>query len=121
MPQFPELPTIAESGLPGYQAVSWFGLFAPVGTPASIVRNMNADVQRILADPTFQEKFLTPNFFEPIVGSEHGRHADLQAMGYSRSVTAVDAVGNPSFARPLRRRPKLLHFSDGHRVVCLIY
>jgi tripartite-type tricarboxylate transporter receptor subunit TctC len=69
VPQFPELPTIAESGLPGYQAVSWFGLFAPVGTPASIVRNMNADVQRILADPTFQEKFLTPNFFEPIVGS----------------------------------------------------
>lgn len=69
VPQFPELPTIAESGLPGYQAVSWFGLFAPVGTPASIVRNMNADVQRILSDPTFQEKFLTPNFFEPIVGS----------------------------------------------------
>jgi tripartite-type tricarboxylate transporter receptor subunit TctC len=69
MPQFPELPTIAESGLPGYQAVSWFGLFAPAGTPADIVRTVNADVQRILSDPTFQEKFLTPNFFEPILGS----------------------------------------------------
>src|SRR6478609_630990 len=42
------------------------------------------------------------------IWSEYGRHADLQAMGYSRSVTAVDAVGNPSFARPLRRRRKLL-------------
>ena len=69
VPQFPELPTIAESGLPGYQAVSWFGLFAPAGTPADIVRTVNADVQRILSDPTFREKFLTPNFFEPILGS----------------------------------------------------
>ena len=68
VPQFPELPTIAESGLPGYQAVSWFGLFAPAGTPAEIVRNINADVQRILSDPTFEEKFLTPSFFEPILG-----------------------------------------------------
>ena len=68
VPQFPELPTIAESGLPGYQAVSWFGLFAPAGTPAEIVRNINADVQRILSDPMFEEKFLTPSFFEPILG-----------------------------------------------------
>ena len=77
--QFPELPTIAESGLPGYQAVAWFGLFAPAGTPAEIVRNINADVQRILSDPTFEEKFLTPSFFEPILGS-----ADAFA-GYVRS------------------------------------
>ena len=69
VPQFPELPTIAESGLPGYQAVSWFGLFAPAGTPPNILRKINADVQHILVDTTFQEKFLTPTFFEPILGS----------------------------------------------------
>jgi tripartite-type tricarboxylate transporter receptor subunit TctC len=69
VPQFPELATIAESGLPGYQAVSWFGLFAPAGTPPDIVRKINADVQRILTDASFQEKFLTPSFFEPILGS----------------------------------------------------
>jgi tripartite-type tricarboxylate transporter receptor subunit TctC len=69
VPQFPELPTIAENGLPGYQAVSWFGLFAPAGTPPDIVRKINADVQRILTDASFQEKFLTPSFFEPILGS----------------------------------------------------
>jgi tripartite-type tricarboxylate transporter receptor subunit TctC len=45
VPQFPDLPTIAESGLPGYEAVSWFGLFAPAGTPPDIVRKINADVQ----------------------------------------------------------------------------
>jgi tripartite-type tricarboxylate transporter receptor subunit TctC len=68
VPQFPELPTIAESGLPGYEAVSWFGLFAPTGTPADIIRKINVDVQRILSDPSFQERFLTPSFFEPILG-----------------------------------------------------
>jgi tripartite-type tricarboxylate transporter receptor subunit TctC len=82
VPQFPELPTIAESGLPGYQALSWFGLFAPAGTPADIVRTINADVQRILSDPTFQERFLTPNFFQPIPGS-----ADAFA-GYLRAEQA---------------------------------
>ena len=47
---FPELPTIAESGLPGYEAVTWFGLFAPAGTPRDIVNKVNADVQKVLAD-----------------------------------------------------------------------
>jgi tripartite-type tricarboxylate transporter receptor subunit TctC len=65
----PELPTIAESGLPGYQAVSWFGLFAPHGTPREIVHKINADVQRILTDASFQERFLIPNFYQAILGS----------------------------------------------------
>src|SRR5215475_3593344 len=62
-------PVHYRAGSPGYQAVSWFGLFAPAGTPADIVRKINADVQHVLGDPTFQEKFLTPNFFAPILGS----------------------------------------------------
>ena len=66
---FPELPTIAESGLPGYEAVSWFGLFAPTATPREVVNKVNADVQRVLADPDFREKFLAPNYFEPVGGS----------------------------------------------------
>jgi tripartite-type tricarboxylate transporter receptor subunit TctC len=66
---FPELPTIAESGLPGYEAVTWFGLFAPAGTPRDIVNKVNADVQKVLADPEFREKFLAPTYFEPVTGS----------------------------------------------------
>src|SRR5438105_10745571 len=66
---FPELPTVAESGLPGYEAVSWFGLFAPAGTPHEVVAKINADVQRVLADHDFREKFLAPNYFEPVTGS----------------------------------------------------
>jgi tripartite-type tricarboxylate transporter receptor subunit TctC len=66
--QLPDLPTIAES-LPGFTAVVWFGLFAPTGTPREIVTKINNAVQRILADPGFRDKFLTPNFYEPVSGS----------------------------------------------------
>jgi tripartite-type tricarboxylate transporter receptor subunit TctC len=67
--QFPEIPTVAESGLPGFEAVSWFGLFAPAATPREIVGRINADVRRAFADAEFREKFLVPNMFEPMVGA----------------------------------------------------
>jgi tripartite-type tricarboxylate transporter receptor subunit TctC len=68
-PAFPDLPTISESGVPGYEAAAWFGLFARAGTPPETVRKINADVQRVLQDPDFQDKFLRPNYVEPILGS----------------------------------------------------
>lgn len=67
--QFPALPTIAESGVPGFSAASWFGLFAPAGTPQEIVLKLNTEAHRILNDTTFRERFLGPNFIEPIAGS----------------------------------------------------
>jgi tripartite-type tricarboxylate transporter receptor subunit TctC len=67
--QFPEIPTVAESGLPGCEAVSWFGLFAPGGTPREIVDRINAEVRRVFADAEFREKFLAPNMFEPMVST----------------------------------------------------
>ncbi len=50
-PGAPELPTIAESGLPGFEAAAWDGLFVPARTPAAIVARLNAAVQQALADP----------------------------------------------------------------------
>ena len=47
----PQLPTIAESGVPGFSVNNWIGLFAPAGTPGDIVRKMNAEVQRIMRLP----------------------------------------------------------------------
>jgi len=46
-----EVPTIAESGLPGFEAAAWDGLFVPAGTPAAVVTRLNAAVQQALADP----------------------------------------------------------------------
>ena len=50
-PAAPEIPTIAEQGLPGFEAVSWFALFAPAGTPRPIVDKLQGEVKKILASP----------------------------------------------------------------------
>ena len=64
-----DVATVTESGLPGYQAVTWFGLFATAGTPRAIVDKINAEVANILADAQFREKFLAPQMFEPMASS----------------------------------------------------
>jgi tripartite-type tricarboxylate transporter receptor subunit TctC len=51
-------PTVAESGLPGYEAVAWYGLFAPAGTPGQIVTQLNADIAQVLAAPDVRELLL---------------------------------------------------------------
>ncbi len=53
----PELPTVAESGLPGFDVAAWFGLYAPAATPKEIVVKINADVNRVLQLPEVKEKF----------------------------------------------------------------
>jgi tripartite-type tricarboxylate transporter receptor subunit TctC len=56
----PELPTIAEAGLPGYSVSVWFGLVGPAGMPAAIAEKIQRDVVAVLADPEYQEKYLGP-------------------------------------------------------------
>jgi tripartite-type tricarboxylate transporter receptor subunit TctC len=52
----PDLPTIAESGLPGFEAISWFGLMAPSGTPAPIVAKVYQQAAKIVSEPEMKEK-----------------------------------------------------------------
>jgi tripartite-type tricarboxylate transporter receptor subunit TctC len=54
----PDLPTAAESGLPGYEAIGWFGLLAPAATPRELVAKLSADANKVLADPDVKEKTL---------------------------------------------------------------
>lgn len=53
----PELPTVAECGLPGYDVTSWYGLYAPAKTPADIIGKITADMIAMLARPAIKEKF----------------------------------------------------------------
>jgi tripartite-type tricarboxylate transporter receptor subunit TctC len=69
VPELPDAPTSADGGVPAYDSTTWFGLFAPAETPPAIVNKINSDVQRVLADPLFRQKFLGPQFLEPVVGS----------------------------------------------------
>ena len=55
-PALPNVPTIAESGLPGFEASSWFGLLAPAGTPKEIVEKVSAQIQKMLQTPEMKER-----------------------------------------------------------------
>ena len=70
LPQVPELPTVAESGLPGYQAVAWFGLMGPAAMPRDVVAKLNAEVQHVFNDPAFRARFLDPQMYESIAGPQ---------------------------------------------------
>jgi tripartite-type tricarboxylate transporter receptor subunit TctC len=53
----PDLPTVAEQGFPGFEATSWFGLMAPIGTPPEITRKVHAEAMKVLADQEMRAKF----------------------------------------------------------------
>jgi len=67
--QLPEVPTVAESGVPGYEAATWFGLATTGGTPPEIVAKINADVQKVMRDPAFRARFMEPQMFESMTAS----------------------------------------------------
>jgi tripartite-type tricarboxylate transporter receptor subunit TctC len=58
----PNLPTMIEAGLPGFEATAWNGLFAPAKTPPEIVAKLNADLKKVLEMPDVKEKFSTQGF-----------------------------------------------------------
>ena len=55
-PELPSVPTIAEAGVLGYEATSWFGMFAPAGTPAPVLAKLNAAIVKVLAQPDVKKK-----------------------------------------------------------------
>ena len=55
-PELPDVPTIAEAGVPGYEATSWFGLFVPAGTPPAVISKLNTAIVKVLANPEIKKK-----------------------------------------------------------------
>jgi tripartite-type tricarboxylate transporter receptor subunit TctC len=83
----PDLPTVAEAGLPGYDAGVWYGVLAPAGTPREIVARLNAEVVRAQNAPDFR-KFLVGNAIDPI-GSppeELGRYIKSELVKWAKVV-----------------------------------
>jgi len=62
----PDVPTLAEVGLPGLEGYTWFGMMAPKGTPREAVRRLSAEIGGILRSPSFADKTLSVLAFEPI-------------------------------------------------------
>jgi tripartite-type tricarboxylate transporter receptor subunit TctC len=61
-PQFPDVPTIGESGLPGFTFTSWFAVVAPAGTPKDVIVRLNAEISRAIAAPDVRRKLTTQGF-----------------------------------------------------------
>jgi tripartite-type tricarboxylate transporter receptor subunit TctC len=55
----PELPTVSESGLPGFESLSWFGVLAPAGTPPAVLQRLEAELQKAMTSPTIKERVAT--------------------------------------------------------------
>ena len=68
VPLAPEIPTVAEAGVPGYQIQAWGGYMGPAGMPASIVMRLNAELNKVLASPAIRERWLALGI-EPVGGT----------------------------------------------------
>jgi tripartite-type tricarboxylate transporter receptor subunit TctC len=90
----PDIPTIAEQGVPGYEAVQWYGMLAPAGTPRDVVARLHKGVVFALQDPGVRERLIaggadpignTPEEFAALVRSEVAKWAKVvQAAGIAR-------------------------------------
>lgn len=85
-PAMPDIPTLAEAGLPGFEATSWFALFAPKGTPPEITGKLNQEVRKALETPELQKRFadlggeikpMSPDELMAYVRSEHAKWAGV--------------------------------------------
>jgi len=90
--QLPDVPTIDESGVPGFEAVSWFGLFAPKPTSHAIVQKLNTDIQTVFADADFKRRFLDPNFLGVITGTpdEFQVYIDQEAEKWKKVIKGAN-------------------------------
>lgn len=78
-PQLPNVPTLADTGYTGSPSRSWYGLFAPAGTPPAIAEKINAEVRAIVSDKDFQEKNLLNRGLVPAVGTVDAFAAEIKA------------------------------------------
>jgi len=81
----PDLPTVAEAGVPGYSAVGWFGLFAPAGTPKDIVAQVSADAGKAMNDPEVKKAMVTAGAeASPDTPEEFGRFVHSEMDKWSK-------------------------------------
>jgi tripartite-type tricarboxylate transporter receptor subunit TctC len=83
----PDLPTVSESGVPGYENSTWFGLLAPAGTPAAVLNRLNAELVKASRSPDIVER-LAPDGGEPVgsTSEQFGRHLALEITRWRKVV-----------------------------------
>jgi tripartite-type tricarboxylate transporter receptor subunit TctC len=83
----PDVPTIAEAGLPGYETINWWGILAPAGTPAPIVTRLNNEIKIILASDEVKQRFLKDGVEADYLGpAEFGKFLERETANWTRVV-----------------------------------
>ena len=90
-PALPGVPTAGESGLPGFEADFWIGLFAPAGTPRAVIARLNAEVNKIMTEDAMKERFMVIGV-DPAPGSPE-RFGEILAKDIDRWSKAVRSAG----------------------------
>ena len=82
----PDVPTLAESALPGFNSISWIGLLAPAGTPETLVEKISADVRAVMGSDDLKRRFVeqgavpapnTPAQFRALIENDRKRYAQI--------------------------------------------
>jgi tripartite-type tricarboxylate transporter receptor subunit TctC len=90
-PQLPDVPTIAESGVPGYEYVSWFGLVAPAGTPREIIRKLNSVFVQAVQSPESRSQFESQG--SEAIGNSPEEFGKMIRFEYDRNAKVVKTSG----------------------------
>jgi tripartite-type tricarboxylate transporter receptor subunit TctC len=87
VPEYPDVPTVAEAGVPGYEVITWYGVFAPGGTPSAIVGRLHAEIARAMEAPATRARLAeagadgtvtrSPEEFAAIVRADTARYAKI--------------------------------------------
>jgi len=93
IPAFPQIPTLAESGVPGVEYVSWYGLFAPAGTPRPILERLHAELGKVLRDTAYTEEKLGRIGLDPFESATPEEAAALVRTYYDRLGPVVAKAG----------------------------
>lgn len=91
----PDVPTLAEAGLPGFENTGWFGFLAPAGTPKAIIDKIQSDTARVLADPEVKEKLAQQGMVG--VGNsaqDFAKEIDLESQRWSKVIAARNLQTN---------------------------
>jgi tripartite-type tricarboxylate transporter receptor subunit TctC len=93
-PQLPNVPTIAEAGVPGYEFEAWYALFAPAKTPRAVTAKINADVNRALDQPDTRQK-LAAGGLEPLGGTEEAfaKYFEAEVVRWAKIVKDAGIKG----------------------------
>jgi len=83
----PDVPTIAEAGVPGYETINWWGVLAPAGTPAPIIARLDNEIKAILATDEVKQRFLKDGVETDYLGSaEFGKFLERETANWTRVV-----------------------------------